>query len=199
MKRLIKAEITKDVANKAKELCKSMYDALKKNDRTKLMKLKDEFYLYHPEIAWNDNAYRALIFKKEDVGDFKNKTDLEKKLRKMIYLDGNPCSFAKTLKGAEAGCRDWNTKEHLKDSYIVILKQKVNGIQLNKIAEICESMFNTIKEDAKDLDKKTMKKSFDKLEKEMKGYHSDPYKDVDEVVAVLDKSYKIAKILDNDK
>ena len=66
MKRLIKSNISQDVIDKAKDLCKSLNDALKKNDRDKLMELKDEIYVYHPEIAYNDYAYRSLIFKKDD-------------------------------------------------------------------------------------------------------------------------------------
>lgn len=195
MKRLIKSNISQDVIDKAKDLCKSLNDALKKNDRDKLMELKDEIYVYHPEIAYNDYAYRSLIFKKDDLPEFNNQEELKKILRKKIYLDGEACSFAKTLKGAETGCKDWNSKSKLKNSYIVTLKQKVNGIQLNKIAEICEKAFSNIKDNAQ----KSKKNVFKNFEKEMKSYHEKTYHEVDEVVAILDKTYEIVKILDMDK
>ena len=37
------------------------------------------------------------------------------------------------------------------------------------------------------------------FEKEMKSYHEKTYHEVDEVVAILDKTYEIVKILDMDK
>lgn len=88
MKRLIKSNISQDVVDKARDLCKSLNDALKKNDRDRLMELKDEIYVYHPEIAYNDYAYRSLIFKKDDLPEFNNQEELKKILKKKIYLDG---------------------------------------------------------------------------------------------------------------
>ena len=47
LKRLIR-KANKEQVSKAKELCKAIKFALEKNDRDKLLELKDEISLYHP-------------------------------------------------------------------------------------------------------------------------------------------------------
>ena len=47
LKRLVR-KASKEQVSKAKELCKAIKFALEKNDRNKLLELKDEISLYHP-------------------------------------------------------------------------------------------------------------------------------------------------------
>lgn len=202
MKRLIRktANINNNQISKAKELCKAMKNALEKNDRDKLLELKDEICLYHPDTLYSGKIYRAIFLDKKNFKEDLTKKELEEAVRKQIYINNDVVSFSKTLNGAKSGAVDWNGEK--KDTYLVIVSEDGQGLDLNEVAKTCKEMFDKVKENVnKDKNiKKTKRTDFRKkltdVSKEMKEYFTGKYDDVDEVIDQLRKGYKIEKIIE---
>lgn len=202
MKRLIRktANINNNQISKAKELCKAMKNALEKNDRDKLLELKDEICLYHPDTLYSGKIYRAIFLDKKNFKEDLTKKELEEAVRKQIYINNDVVSFSKTLNGAKSGAVDWNGEK--KDAYLVIVSEDGQGLDLNEVAKTCKEMFDKVKENVnKDKNiKKTKRTDFRKkltdVSKEMKEYFTGKYDDVDEVIDQLRKGYKIEKIIE---
>ena len=202
MKRLIRktANISNNQISKAKDLCKAMKNALEKNDRDKLLELKDEICLYHPDTLYSGKIYRAIFLDKKNFKEDLTKKELEEAVRKQIYINNDVVSFSKTLNGAKSGAVDWNGKK--KDAYLVIVSEDGQGLDLNEVAKTCKEMFDKVKENVnKDKNiKKTKRTDFRKkltdVSKEMKEYFTGKYDDVDEVIDQLRKGYKIEKIIE---
>lgn len=202
MKRLIRktANINNNQISKAKELCKAMKNALEKNDRDKLLELKDEICLYHPDTLYSGKIYRAIFLDKKNFKEDLTKKELEEAVRKQIYINNDVVSFSKTLNGAKSGAVDWNGEK--KDAYLVIVSEDGQGLDLNEVAKTCKEMFDKVKENVnKDKNiKKTKRTDFRKkltdVSKEMKEYFTGKYDEVDEVVDQLRKDYKIEKIIE---
>lgn len=202
MKRLIRktANINNNQISKAKDLCKAMKNALEKNDRDKLLELKDEICLYHPDTLYSGKIYRAIFLDKKNFKEDLTKKELEEAVRKQIYINNDVVSFSKTLNGAKSGAVDWNGKK--KDAYLVIVSEDGQGLDLNEVAKTCKEMFDKVKENVnKDKNiKKTKRTNFRKkltdVSKEMKEYFTGKYDDVDEVIDQLRKGYKIEKIIE---
>ena len=198
MKRL-KQIANKEQISKAKELCKAIKMALEKNDREKLLELKDEISLYHPSTIYSGKIYRAIFLDKENFDENISDSKLKKTIKDLIYIDGSVVSFAKTKDGAKSGALDWNGDK--KDAYLVIVSQYGHGLDLNEVAKTCKEMFDGVKQNIqKDKklpnSKKTdFKNKFDNVSKEMKTYYSGKYKEVDEVIDILNKDYKIEHII----
>ena len=202
MKRLIRktANISNNQISKAKDLCKAMKNALEKNDRDKLLELKDEICLYHPDTLYSGKIYRAIFLDKKNFKEDLTKKELEEAVRKQIYINNDVVSFSKTLNGAKSGALDWNGKK--KDAYLIIVSEDGQGLDLNEVAKTCKEMFDKVKENVdKDKNiKKTKRTDFRKkltdVSKEMKEYFTGKYDEVDEVVDQLRKDYKIEKIIE---
>lgn len=202
MKRLIRktANVSNNQISKAKDLCKAMKNALEKNDRDKLLELKDEICLYHPDTLYSGKIYRAIFLDKKNFKENLTKKELEEAVRKQIYINNDVVSFSKTLNGAKSGALDWNGKK--KDAYLVIVSEDGQGLDLNEVAKTCKEMFDKVKENVdKDKNiKKTKRTDFRKkltdVSKEMKEYFTGKYDDVDEVIDQLRKGYKIEKIIE---
>lgn len=202
MKRLIRktANVSNNQISKAKDLCKAMKNALEKNDRDKLLELKDEICLYHPDTLYSGKIYRAIFLDKKNFKEDLTKKELEEAVRKQIYINNDVVSFSKTLNGAKSGAVDWNGKK--KDAYLVIVSEDGQGLDLNEVAKTCKEMFDKVKENVnKDKNiKKTKRTDFRKkltdVSKEMKEYFTGKYDDVDEVIDQLRKGYKIEKIIE---
>lgn len=202
MKRLIRktANINNNQISKAKDLCKAMKNALEKNDRDKLLELKDEICLYHPDTLYSGKIYRAIFLDKKNFKEDLTKKELEEAVRKQIYINNDVVSFSKTLNGAKSGAVDWNGEK--KDAYLVIVSEDGQGLDLNEVAKTCKEMFDKVKENVnKDKNiKKTKRTDFRKkltdVSKEMKEYFTGKYDDVDEVIDQLRKGYKIEKIIE---
>lgn len=202
MKRLIRktANISNNQISKAKDLCKAMKNALEKNDRDKLLELKDEICLYHPDTLYSGKIYRAIFLDKKNFKEDLTKKELEEAVRKQIYINNDVVSFSKTLNGAKSGAVDWNGEK--KDAYLVIVSEDGQGLDLNEVAKTCKEMFDKVKENVnKDKNiKKTKRTDFRKkltdVSKEMKEYFTGKYDDVDEVIDQLRKGYKIEKIIE---
>ena len=86
MKRLIRktANVSNNQISKAKDLCKAMKNALEKNDRDKLLELKDEICLYHPDTLYSGKIYRAIFLDKKNFKENLTKKELEEAVRKQI-------------------------------------------------------------------------------------------------------------------
>lgn len=202
MKRLIRktANVSNNQISKAKDLCKAMKNALEKNDRDKLLELKDEICLYHPDTLYSGKIYRAIFLNKKNFKEDLTKKELEEAVRKQIYINNDVVSFSKTLNGAKSGALDWNGKK--KDAYLVIVSEDGQGLDLNEVAKTCKEMFDKVKENVdKDKNiKKTKRTDFRKkltdVSKEMKEYFTGKYDEVDEVIDQLRKGYKIEKIIE---
>ena len=202
MKRLIRktANVSNNQISKAKDLCKAMKNALEKNDRDKLLELKDEICLYHPDTLYSGKIYRAIFLDKKNFKENSTKKELEEAVRKQIYINNDVVSFSKTLNGAKSGAVDWNGKK--KDAYLVIVSEDGQGLDLNEVAKTCKEMFDKVKENVdKDKNiKKTKRTDFRKkltdVSKEMKEYFTGKYDEVDEVIDQLRKGYKIEKIIE---
>lgn len=202
MKRLIRktANVSNNQISKAKDLCKAMKNALEKNDRDKLLELKDEICLYHPDTLYSGKIYRAIFLDKKNFKEDLTKKELEEAVRKQIYINNDVVSFSKTLNGAKSGAVDWNGEK--KDAYLVIVSEDGQGLDLNEVAKTCKEMFDKVKENVnKDKNiKKTKRTDFRKkltdISKEMKEYFTGKYDDVDEVIDQLRKGYKIEKIIE---
>lgn len=202
MKRLIRktANVSNNQISKAKDLCKAMKNALEKNDRDKLLELKDEICLYHPDTLYSGKIYRAIFLDKKNFKENLTKKELEEAVRKQIYINNDVVSFSKTLNGAKSGAVDWNGEK--KDAYLVIVSEDGQGLDLNEVAKTCKEMFDKVKENVnKDKNiKKTKRTDFRKkltdVSKEMKEYFTGKYDDVDEVIDQLRKGYKIEKIIE---
>lgn len=202
MKRLIRktANVSNNQISKAKDLCKAMKNALEKNDRDKLLELKDEICLYHPDTLYSGKIYRAIFLDKKNFKEDLTKKELEEAVRKQIYINNDVVSFSKTLNGAKSGALDWNGKK--KDAYLIIVSEDGQGLDLNEVAKTCKEMFDKVKENVdKDKNiKKTKRTDFRKkltdVSKEMKEYFTGKYDDVDEVIDQLRKGYKIEKIIE---
>lgn len=202
MKRLIRktANISNNQISKAKDLCKAMKNALEKNDRDKLLELKDEICLYHPDTLYSGKIYRAIFLDKKNFKEDLTKKELEEAVRKQIYINNDVVSFSKTLNGAKSGALDWNGKK--KDAYLIIVSEDGQGLDLNEVAKTCKEMFDKVKENVdKDKNiKKTKRTDFRKkltdVSKEMKEYFTGKYDEVDEVIDQLRKGYKIEKIIE---
>lgn len=202
MKRLIRktANVSNNQISKAKDLCKAMKNALEKNDRDKLLELKDEICLYHPDTLYSGKIYRAIFLDKKNFKEDLTKKELEEAVRKQIYINNDVVSFSKTLNGAKSGALDWNGKKE--DAYLVIVSEDGQGLDLNEVAKTCKEMFDKVKENVdKDKNiKKTKRTDFRKkltdVSKEMKEYFTGKYDEVDEVVDQLRKDYKIEKIIE---
>ncbi len=202
MKRLIRktANVSNNQISKAKDLCKAMKNALEKNDRDKLLELKDEICLYHPDTLYSGKIYRAIFLDKKNFKENLTKKELEEAVRKQIYINNDVVSFSKTLNGAKSGAVDWNGKK--KDAYLVIVSEDGQGLDLNEVAKTCKEMFDKVKENVdKDKNiKKTKRTDFRKkltdVSKEMKEYFTGKYDEVDEVIDQLRKGYKIEKIIE---
>lgn len=202
MKRLIRktANVSNNQISKAKDLCKAMKNALEKNDRDKLLELKDEICLYHPDTLYSGKIYRAIFLDKKNFKEDLTKKELEEAVRKQIYINNDVVSFSKTLNGAKSGAVDWNGEK--KDAYLVIVSEDGQGLDLNEVAKTCKEMFDKVKENVdKDKNiKKTKRTDFRKkltdVSKEMKEYFTGKYDEVDEVVDQLRKGYKIEKIIE---
>ena len=202
MKRLIRktANVSNNQISKAKDLCKAMKNALEKNDRDKLLELKDEICLYHPNTLYSGKIYRAIFLDKKNFKENLTKKELEDQVRKQIYINNEVVSFSKTLNGAKSGAVDWNGEK--KDAYLVIVSEDGQGLDLNEVAKTCKEMFDKVKENVdKDKNiKKTKRTDFRKkltdVSKEMKEYFTGKYDDVDEVIDQLRKGYKIEKIIE---
>ena len=202
MKRLIRktANVSNNQISKAKDLCKAMKNALEKNDRDKLLELKDEICLYHPDTLYSGKIYRAIFLDKKNFKEDLTKKELEEAVRKQIYINNDVVSFSKTLNGAKSGALDWNGKK--KDAYLIIVSEDGQGLDLNEVAKTCKEMFDKVKENVdKDKNiKKTKRTDFRKkltdVSKEMKEYFTGKYDEVDEVVDQLRKGYKIEKIIE---
>lgn len=202
MKRLIRktANVSNNQISKAKDLCKAMKNALEKNDRDKLLELKDEICLYHPNTLYSGKIYRAIFLDKKNFKENLTKKELEEAVRKQIYINNEVVSFSKTLNGAKSGALDWNGKK--KDAYLVIVSEDGQGLDLNEVAKTCKEMFDKVKENVdKDKNiKKTKRTDFRKkltdVSKEMKEYFTGKYDEVDEVIDQLRKGYKIEKIIE---
>lgn len=202
MKRLIRktANVSNNQISKAKDLCKAMKNALEKNDRDKLLELKDEICLYHPDTLYSGKIYRAIFLDKKNFKEDLTKKELEEAVRKQIYINNDVVSFSKTLNGAKSGALDWNGKK--KDAYLVIVSEDGQGLDLNEVAKTCKEMFDKVKENVdKDKNiKKTKRTDFRKkltdVSKEMKEYFTGKYDEVDEVIDQLRKGYKIEKIIE---
>lgn len=202
MKRLIRktANVSNNQISKAKDLCKAMKNALEKNDRDKLLELKDEICLYHPNTLYSGKIYRAIFLDKKNFKENLTKKELEDQIRKQIYINNEVVSFSKTLNGAKSGALDWNGKK--KDAYLVIVSEDGQGLDLNEVAKTCKEMFDKVKENVnKDKNiKQTKRTDFRKkltdVSKEMKEYFTGKYDEVDEVIDQLRKGYKIEKIIE---
>lgn len=202
MKRLIRktANVSNNQISKAKDLCKAMKNALEKNDRDKLLELKDEICLYHPNTLYSGKIYRAIFLDKKNFKENLTKKELEEAVRKQIYINNDVVSFSKTLNGAKSGALDWNGKK--KDAYLIIVSEDGQGLDLNEVAKTCKEMFDKVKENVdKDKNiKKTKRTDFRKkltdVSKEMKEYFTGKYDEVDEVIDQLRKGYKIEKIIE---
>ena len=202
MKRLIRktANVSNNQISKAKDLCKAMKNALEKNDRDKLLELKDEICLYHPNTLYSGKIYRAIFLDKKNFKEDLTKKELEEAVRKQIYINNDVVSFSKTLNGAKSGALDWNGKK--KDAYLIIVSEDGQGLDLNEVAKTCKEMFDKVKENVdKDKNiKKTKRTDFRKkltdVSKEMKEYFTGKYDEVDEVIDQLRKGYKIEKIIE---
>ena len=202
MKRLIRktANINNNQISKAKYLCKAIKNALEKNDRDKLLELKDEICLYHPDTLYSGKIYRAIFLDKKNFKENLTKKELEEAVRKKIYINNDVVSFSKTLNGAKSGAVDWNGKK--KDAYLIIVSEDGQGLDLNEVAKTCKEMFDKVKENVdKDKNiKKTKRTDFRKkltdVSKEMKEYFTGKYDEVDEVIDQLRKGYKIEKIIE---
>lgn len=202
MKRLIRktANVSNNQISKAKDLCKAMKNALEKNDRDKLLELKDEICLYHPDTLYSGKIYRAIFLNKKNFKEDLTKKELEEAVRKQIYINNDVVSFSKTLNGAKSGALDWNGKK--KDAYLVIVSEDGQGLDLNEVAKTCKEMFDKVKENVnKDKNiKQTKRTDFRKkltdVSKEMKEYFTGKYDEVDEVIDQLRKDYKIEKIIE---
>lgn len=202
MKRLIRktANVSNNQISKAKDLCKAMKNALEKNDRDKLLELKDEICLYHPDTLYSGKIYRAIFLDKKNFKENLTKKELEETVRKQIYINNDVVSFSKTLNGAKSGALDWNGKK--KDAYLIIVSEDGQGLDLNEVAKTCKEMFDKVKENVdKDKNiKKTKRTDFRKkltdVSKEMKEYFTGKYDEVDEVIDQLRKGYKIEKIIE---
>lgn len=202
MKRLIRktANVSNNQISKAKDLCKAMKNALEKNDRDKLLELKDEICLYHPDTLYSGKIYRAIFLDKKNFKENLTKKELEEAVRKQIYINNDVVSFSKTLNGAKSGALDWNGKK--KDAYLIIVSEDGQGLDLNEVAKTCKEMFDKVKENVdKDKNiKKTKRTDFRKkltdVSKEMKEYFTGKYDEVDEVIDQLRKGYKIEKIIE---
>lgn len=202
MKRLIRktANVSNNQISKAKDLCKAMKNALEKNDRDKLLELKDEICLYHPDTLYSGKIYRAIFLDKKNFKEDLTKKELEEAVRKQIYINNDVVSFSKTLNGAKSGAVDWNGEK--KDAYLVIVSEDGQGLDLNEVAKTCKEMFDKVKENVnKDKNiKKTKRTDFRKkltdVSKEMKEYFTGKYDNVDEVIDQLRKGYKIEKIIE---
>lgn len=202
MKRLIRktANVSNNQISKAKDLCKAMKNALEKNDRDKLLELKDEICLYHPDTLYSGKIYRAIFLDKKNFKENLTKKELEEAVRKKIYINNDVVSFSKTLNGAKSGAVDWNGEK--KDAYLVIVSEDGQGLDLNEVAKTCKEMFDKVKENVdKDKNiKKTKRTDFRKkltdVSKEMKEYFTGKYDEVDEVIDQLRKGYKIEKIIE---
>lgn len=202
MKRLIRktANVSNNQISKAKDLCKAMKNALEKNDRDKLLELKDEICLYHPNTLYSGKIYRAIFLDKKNFKENLTKKELEEAVRKQIYINNDVVSFSKTLNGAKSGAVDWNGEK--KDAYLVIVSEDGQGLDLNEVAKTCKEMFDKVKENVdKDKNiKKTKRTDFRKkltdVSKEMKEYFTGKYDEVDEVIDQLRKGYKIEKIIE---
>lgn len=202
MKRLIRktANVSNNQISKAKDLCKAMKNALEKNDRDKLLELKDEICLYHPDTLYSGKIYRAIFLDKKNFKEDLTKKELEEAVRKQIYINNDVVSFSKTLNGAKSGALDWNGKK--KDAYLIIVSEDGQGLDLNEVAKTCKEMFDKVKENVdKDKNiKKTKRTDFRKkltdVSKEMKEYFTGKYDEVDEVIDQLRKGYKIEKIIE---
>ena len=202
MKRLIckTANVSNNQISKAKDLCKAMKNALEKNDRDKLLELKDEICLYHPDTLYSGKIYRAIFLDKKNFKEDLTKKELEETVRKQIYINNDVVSFSKTLNGAKSGALDWNGKK--KDAYLIIVSEDGQGLDLNEVAKTCKEMFDKVKENVnKDKNiKKTKRTDFRKkltdVSKEMKEYFTGKYDDIDEVIDQLRKGYKIEKIIE---
>ena len=205
MKRLIgkTANISNNQISKAKDLCKAMKNALEKNDREKLLELKDEICLYHPDTLYSGKIYRAIFLDKENFKENSTKKELENQIRKQIYVNKDVVSFSKTLNGAKSGALDWNGDK--KNAYLVIVSEDGQGLDLNEVAKTCKEMFDKVKENVnKDKNitktKRTdLRKKLTDVSKEMKEYFTGKYDEVDEVIDQLRKDYEIEKIIDMDK
>lgn len=202
MKRLIRktANVSNNQISKAKDLCKAMKNALEKNDRDKLLELKDEICLYHPDTLYSGKIYRAIFLDKKNFKEDLTKKELEEAVRKQIYINNDVVSFSKTLNGAKSGALDWNGKK--KDAYLIIVSEDGQGLDLNEVAKTCKEMFDKVKENVdKDKNiKKTKRTDFRKkltdVSKEMKEYFTGKYDEVDEVIDQLRKDYKIERIIE---
>lgn len=202
MKRLIRktANVSNNQISKAKDLCKAMKNALEKNDRDKLLELKDEICLYHPDTLYSGKIYRAIFLDKKNFKEDLTKKELEEAVRKQIYINNDVVSFSKTLNGAKSGALDWNGKK--KDAYLIIVSEDGQGLDLNEVAKTCKEMFDKVKENVdKDKNiKKTKRTDFRKkltdVSKEMKEYFTGKYDEVNEVIDQLRKGYKIEKIIE---
>lgn len=202
MKRLIRktANVSNNQISKAKDLCKAMKNALEKNDRDKLLELKDEICLYHPDTLYSGKIYRAIFLDKKNFKEDLTKKELEEAVRKQIYINNDVVSFSKTLNGAKSGALDWNGKK--KDAYLIVVSEDGQGLDLNEVAKTCKEMFDKVKENVdKDKNiKKTKRTDFRKkltdVSKEMKEYFTGKYDEVDEVIDQLRKGYKIEKIIE---
>ena len=202
MKRLIRktANVSNNQISKAKDLCKAMKNALEKNDRDKLLELKDEICLYHPDTLYSGKIYRAIFLDKKNFKENLTKKELEEAVRKQIYINNDVVSFSKTLNGAKSGALDWNGKK--KDAYLIVVSEDGQGLDLNEVAKTCKEMFDKVKENVdKDKNiKKTKRTDFRKkltdVSKEMKEYFTGKYDEVDEVIDQLRKGYKIEKIIE---
>lgn len=202
MKRLIRktANVSNNQISKAKDLCKAMKNALEKNDRDKLLELKDEICLYHPDTLYSGKIYRAIFLDKKNFKENLTKKELEEQVKKQIYINNDVVSFSKTLNGAKSGALDWNGKK--KDAYLIIVSEDGQGLDLNEVAKTCKEMFDKVKENVdKDKNiKKTKRTDFRKkltdVSKEMKEYFTGKYDEVDEVIDQLRKGYKIEKIIE---
>ena len=202
MKRLVR-KANKEQVSKAKELCKAIKFALEKNDRDKLLELKDEISLYHPSTIYSGKIYRAIFLDKDNFEDNLSNNKLKKAIKDAIYIDGSVVSFSKTKEGAKSGALDWNGNK--KNAYLVIVSQYGQGLDLNEFAKTCKEMFDGVKQNIqKDKQlpngkKNDFKNKFNNVSKEMKNYYSGKYEEVDEVIDVLNKDYKIEQIIDMDK
>lgn len=202
MKRLIRktANVSNNQISKAKDLCKAMKNALEKNDRDKLLELKDEICLYHPDTLYSGKIYRAIFLDKKNFKEDLTKKELEEAVRKQIYINNDVVSFSKTLNGAKSGALDWNGNK--KDAYLIIVSEDGQGLDLNEVAKTCKEMFDKVKEnvDKNKNIKKTKRTDFRKkltdVSKEMKEYFTGKYDEVDEVIDQLRKGYKIEKIIE---
>ena len=85
MKRLVR-KANKEQVSKAKELCKAIKFALEKNDRNKLLELKDEISLYHPSTIYSGKMYRAIFLDKDNFEDDLSNNKLKKQFKKGEFI-----------------------------------------------------------------------------------------------------------------